>query len=161
MSEPKDQPTLHFPNVVTAMPSPFKPNLNIGTPGDVPHLPGICFPYFTGLIAGDVAFIRKTMANLSFRNFSGPEADAQRGYQAFHSAINTFAYTPEGLILRHIFKGIVLALDMQTQLFCLFDRSRYLGFCLLGDLFAIHSAIGWVLPSDADSLAQGFVIRYA
>lgn len=93
------------------------------------------------------------MTRYFVRSFAEKDVSYKKGLANFRSAIGTFAYTPEGLVVQHILKGIELALETQTQLFVLFDHAKYLGCCLLGEQFSLHTATGWVEPEDADSLA--------
>jgi len=143
-----------FSEVLSAKPSPFSSSINIGSTTDVPFLPGLSFPYFQGIIAGDPKFIKDIITRLFFRNFANTDASLKEACKTFRSNIGTFAYTPQGLVLQHLLKGIDLSLDTQTQLFAMFDGDRYLGFCLLGGGFSIHTATGWVEPLEPSVLAE-------
>jgi len=144
-----------YSEVLTAKPSPLPSNVNWGAPSEVPPLPGHVFPYFEGMIKGDPAFLRTTCSEFFFRNFSrNEEPNAKAGYDFFRTNINTFAYTPEGMIVQHIFQGIRLALETQTQLYVLMDHGRYLGFCLLGGAWSAYIGRGWIGPVDHKTLAS-------
>jgi hypothetical protein len=137
-----------FTEVLKAKPSPIPYTVNVGTPQDVPHLPGYCFPYFHGMISTDLSYTRRQALNLflSLMNVNLEFDDARDGYKEFRASITPFLYTAEGLVVQHIMKGIELALETQTQLFLLIENKNYLGFNLLGGANFMFVNNDWWIP---------------
>jgi hypothetical protein len=138
--------------VLSAKPSPFTCNINIGTPSDVPFIPGLLFPYFPGLLSPDPNFIRTSAISHFFRNLGSEVQSPRDAYKSLRSAIPTFGYTTEGVILTHILKGVELALSCQAVLYLLMDGKSYLGFCLLGAKFHVFYRGVWVAPKSGIEL---------
>lgn len=151
-SEGVDVEVRLFTDVVFAKPSPMPSSTCFGKPSEVPYLPGILFPYFNGLLAPDPVYIRRISLNHFFRLLCDDVRDPREFFKDFKNAISPFAYTREGVIFSHILKGVELSLETQTQLYLLFDRNQYLGFCLLGTRFSVFSGNKWESPVEAEQL---------
>lgn len=138
---------------MTAKPSPLPSSSCYGSVQDVPYLPGIAFPYFRGLLAGDIEayriISRYFARNLPIRTETTREAIAR-----FRKDFPPFLYTEEGLCMQHILKGMEFALESQTQLYLIFDHTNYLGFTLLGGKWHLYDGIKWVGPSSASDLRE-------
>jgi len=140
--------------VLTAKPSPFTCTINVVTPRSVPHLPGLLFPYFHGIISPDPAFLRQTVIAYFLRNLGSDDQSPRDAYKSFRAAISPYAHTPEGVIMTHIFKGVEIALDCQAVLQLIIDGDNYLGFVVLGAKFHVFAFGAWVRPLDPVELAQ-------
>lgn len=140
--------------VLVAKPSPLPSSYNFGSPEDVPEKHGLVFPYFNGMMASDSAGLRELISDLFFRNLGDSDNIPKAAFQDLRSNIGTVANTPEGVQLGHVLYGVKLALETQTILFLLFDGSRYLGFCLLGEHFSILLHGKWHEPLSPDELAE-------
>jgi hypothetical protein len=84
--------------VLSAKPSPLPSSTSWGRPSEVPFLPGLLFPYFSGMIKGDVTFFKNMVARYFFRNL--PLKNTQNPhdfYRTFKAEIAPFVYTEMGL----------------------------------------------------------------
>jgi hypothetical protein len=136
--------------VYTAKPSPLRnSSACVGSPSQVPSLPGIMFPYFDGMNTTDTAMLRTTIAT----HFLRALGDDPRGeYVRFRNDILTASSTKSGVILAHMCRGLGLALDSQTQMYAIFDGKVYLGFALLGARWSIRVGNVWHVPLAAQAL---------
>lgn len=143
--------------VYVAKPSGKPSKVSWGTPSEVPNRGGIVFPYFPGMLAEDSKYIRMMVSQLFFRNMGSETENPRDAYRNFRSEFGTAATTPEGIILSHVLKGIELALDCQGQVFLMFDKSKYLGFTLLGEEFRVYFN-GWHEPQTPEDLRQDLAL---
>lgn len=141
-----------FTEVMTAKPSPVPSSANYGAPMDVPFLPGLAFPYFSGMIAGDINATRAIMVSLFARNLCIGHETTKEGIHRFRKDIVNFLFTDLGCIMQHVLKGMEFALTSQTQLFLVFDKNHYLGFCLLGGCWSFYTGSSWAVPVSATEL---------
>jgi hypothetical protein len=137
-------------HVFYAKPSPAKDSkASWSAPKDVPSLPGLCFPYFPGMITAD----KKTLRHIPGRHFLrlfGEEPKPH--YLEYRNRCGGFATSESGIIMTHILSGVDISLETQTKLHLLFDGHTYLGFCILGAKWAIQRGGSWVLPKPSDDL---------
>jgi hypothetical protein len=138
--------------VAVAKPSPKPSSTSFGSPSSVPNVGGLLFPYFPGMLRGDTVALRDLCGRLMFRNFSG--SDARSAWKEVRGILGTFANTESGVKTQHILLGASLALDTQTQLYLLFDRGEYMGFCLLGVEFDIMASGRWHPALSAEELRK-------
>jgi len=155
-TEEPEEPTLaYFSDVLVAKPSPMPSSTCYGPPTSVPNLPGHCFPYFSGLLASDPVYVRTMVCEHFFSLLpNNPTTNPREAYQQFKKSISPLVYTDEGKQLTHILKGIELALQTQTQVYFMFDRTSYLGFCLLGGYNHIYDGARWIAPLNAVALRE-------
>lgn len=130
-------------SVFVAKPSPLPSSTSFGAPSAVPNVGGLIFPYFPGMLMYDLAGVRDLIGRLIFRCLGDHETTPRDAYKKLRNSLGSSMNTPQGLILGHVLKGIELSLDAQAQLFLLFDKKVYLGFCLLGEEFHIWSHGSW------------------
>jgi len=140
--------------VFVAKPSPLPSSTSWGAPASVPNLGGLVFPYFPGMLLYDLPGTRDLIGRLIFRNLGTSEILAKEAYVSLRSSLGSTMNTPQGLILGHVLKGIDLALDAQAQLYLLFDKKAYLGFCLLGDEFRVWAHGHWRDARSRDELRE-------
>jgi len=142
-----------YSETLTAKPSTVPSSINFGAPKDVPFLPGLAFPYFHTMLAGDIRGFRSTVIQLFARNLPVTVGETTRAaIKRFQSDIAGFVFTSEGLVMAHIFLGIQMALESQTQLFLVMDASNYLGFVLLGGCWSFFDGVKWCMPVEAEAL---------
>lgn len=153
-SEELDQPVLVYEEVLYAKPSPLPSSINFGSPREVPNLPGMVFVYFPGNLKPDPSSMRLAALNHFFRLFGSENRTSREGWRIFKRTINSYAGTPEGMIMQHVLKGVSLSLDTQTQLFLIIDHGNYLGFVLLGAKFSVHIDNTWEKPVSAEKLQE-------
>jgi len=137
--------------VFVAKPSPLPSKTSWGLPADCPNSEGIHFPYFEGLHHSDVGFTRRMVTLHFFRNLGSSAKGPREAFQEFRSQIGPAMSTPSGRAMNHILYGIDLALGTQTQLYLLFDKTKYYGFNLLGGYFSVWAGT-WIEPSSATEL---------
>jgi len=138
--------------VIHAKPSPAKSsNISFGLPKDCPELPGIIFPYFSGMLSPDNNIIRTTIGNLFFRCL-GP--DPREAFSSFRKDVGMLGSTSAGIELSHIFQGVNISLEAQGQLYLMFDGSVYLGFVVLGAKWQINVGNVWHSPSASADLRE-------
>jgi len=137
--------------VFKAKPCPL-PQTNIGSRKDVPHLPGIVFPYFHGLTQPDGVYIAKTILRLFFPILGSTVQQCQETFVTLRRGCNSLSTTDEGLAMTHLLKGVDLALSTQTRCFMLYDSGKYHGFVLLGAKFAIFDNTIWVNAGSPEDL---------
>lgn len=144
-----------YTEVLFAKPSPCPSSASWGSPSDVPELPGILFPFFQGLLLPDPIFLKNAAAKLFFKLMprDGDE-NARDGYKDFKDGCSMFAYTKEGVVVCHMLKGFLLAMETQAHAFFLFDNETYLGFVLSGALFNVWNGSAWVAPLSAQDLRK-------
>jgi hypothetical protein len=141
-------------SVFVAKPSPLPSSTSYGAPTAVPYLGGLVFPYFPGMLLYDLPGIRDLIGRLVFRCLGDETTSAREAYKVLRSKLGSTMNTPQGLIVGHVLKGIELSLDSQTQLFLLFDKTVYLGFCLLGSEFSVWAHGAWREARSADELRE-------
>jgi len=123
--------------VLVAKPSPLPLSYNIGSPAEVPKLPGRVFPYFDKMNIPDNYTIRSVVSSFFLRNL-GETREAQIGqFKAFKNSWERLSKTKQGGELVHMLVGIRLALETQTRLFLVYRDDCYAGFVLLGALWSV------------------------
>jgi len=113
------------------------PEIIFGTPTQVPTLPGLCFPYFPELLAGDGNFVSGVIRQYFLECLGDTREAISGGYQALKGGLGTFFSTAPGLVLQHIFIGVKLAIEAQARLFLMYGASGYVGFSLHGWYFSV------------------------
>jgi hypothetical protein len=124
-------------SVTVAKPSPLPSSTSWGSPSSVPALGGLLFPYFPGMLQHDLPGARDIIGRLMFRCLGDESTSPRDAYANIRNKMGSVLNTDAGLILHHVLKGMDLALDCQAQLFLVFDKETYLGFCLLGEEFSV------------------------
>jgi hypothetical protein len=123
--------------VLTAKPSPMPLSYNVGTPAEVPNLPGRVFPYFDRMNIPDTVTIRSIVSTFFLRNL-GENRESQIGqFKLFRNSWERLSKTKQGGELVHMLVGIKLALETQTRLFLVYRDRHYAGFVLLGALWSV------------------------
>lgn len=160
----KDEPVDETPNcdtrhamhqtVFVAKPSPYPVSTSFGSPSSVPNTGGLCFPYFAGLLQHDLPGTRDMIGRIMFRCLGDSKTSPREAYLRIRSAMGSVLNTDAGLELTHIIKGIDLALDTQTQLYLLYDKRTYLGFCLLGEEFSVFVHGKWHSAEAPDTFRK-------
>lgn len=151
--EIKQQEMATWSEVLVAKPSPVPADACMGPPSAVPYLPGICFPYFQGMLAPDPAFLKDILLAHFVRCMGDDEdEDSREAYLHFRRFIGKIASVPQGLVLQHVFKGMDLALQTQTQMFLMVDGGAYLGFNLLGQGYSIYNGEEMIWPERPAAL---------
>jgi hypothetical protein len=136
--------------VMIAKASPAKTSqASWSAPKDVPALPGLCFPYFQGMLTNDKSILRIVPGTHFMRLFG---SDPRPGYLAYRNIVGGFASTNTGIIMTHILTGLDMSVETQTKLHLLFDGKMYLGFCLLGSKWAVQRGQQWHLPKTSAEL---------
>jgi len=125
---------------------------NIGSPANVPKMPGLVFPYFHGLIQPDNAMINSTVLRRFYPLLGRTHEECQKTYVEIRHGINTLSSTSRGMELAHILLGIDLALDTQTRVFLIIEKNQYSGFALLGARFAIFANTRWYAPDTEEEI---------
>jgi len=136
--------------VLSAKPSPAKDSKGSwSAPKDVPSMPGLCFPYFHGMLTNDKGLLRLIPGKHFMRMFG---ADPRPKYIEYRNVVGGFASTESGIIMTHILSGIDISVETQTKLHLLFDGRTYLGFCILGAKWAIQRGQQWFTPKTSAEL---------
>jgi hypothetical protein len=138
--------------VLVAKPSFLPATTSYGTLRDVPNHPGLLFPYFQGMLAGDTAAVRKYVGDHLFRNLGSGDVTSRDAFRNFRSEVGTFANTSEGVLIAHVLCGLSLALNTQSHLYLLFEDGGYKGFCLLGKSFSVFIHGKWQDAIPAEEL---------
>lgn len=125
--------------VAYAKPAPFYPNINYGPPTSVPSIAGIVFPYFHGLINPDFTFAPSVIARYFLGCLGNDRTEILSAYNLLKRGMQSFAESPEGLVVAHILQGIQLSLECQARLFLIIEDNVYGGFVLLGYGFAVRA----------------------
>jgi hypothetical protein len=137
-------------HVFYAKPSPAKDSrASWSAPKDVPSLPGLCFPYFTGMLTHDKKSLRYIPGERFLRMFG---EEPKEPFLKYRSSTGGFATSESGIIMTHILAGVDISIDTQTKLHLLFDGQTYLGFCILGAKWAIQRGGMWHLPKTSSDL---------
>jgi len=137
--------------VTKANPTKAKIN-NIGSPSDIPEIPGLLFPYFPGLIQPDPVSINSIILRRFYPLLGSTHEECQSAYSDIRHGVNSLSSTSQGMELAHIFLGIDLALESQSRCFLMTDSTGYRGFALLGARFAIFSGAKWYAPEESGKL---------
>lgn len=139
--------------VFVAKPAPFYPLTNVGSPSEIPALPGFVFPYFSGCLVPETAFLSSVMAEFFFGCFGNSREEAAVNYKTWVTGFEKWYKTEEGKRIQHVFLGVKLAVQAQARLFIIVSQDKYLGFAVLGCRFsiAIH---GNVLSSDTAEIVR-------
>jgi len=157
--EPDESTIDVFSDVLVAKPSPLPSSVNWGSPSSTPNLPGLCFPYFDGLLAGDPVFVKSTIASFFFKLLGDEDTDPRSAYLAFKNSIGSYCYTRAGLVMSHILCGIQLALQCQGQLYLFLEKTtEYSGFAILGAGFHINIGSRWHAPKTPDELREDILM---
>jgi hypothetical protein len=136
--------------VFYARPSPAKESKGSwSAPKDVPTMPGMCFPYFNGMISHDKRTLRQIPGQRFLRLFG---KEPRENFLFYRKASGGFATSETGIIMTHILAGVDISLETQTKLHLLFDGATYLGFCILGAKWAIQRGGMWHLPKTSEEL---------
>jgi hypothetical protein len=136
--------------VMTAKASPAKDSkASWSAPKDVPSLPGLCFPYFHGMLTNDKTMLRLIPGKHFMRLFG---ADPKPSYLQYRNKVGGFASTSAGIAMSHILAGVDMSIETQTKLHLLFDGRSYLGFCLLGAKWAVQRGQQWHYPKTSAEL---------
>jgi len=126
--------------------------INIGSPSDIPELPGLIFPYFHGLVQPDPILINSIILRRFYPLLGSTHEACQAAYTEIRHGINSLSSTSQGMEFAHIFLGIDLALECQARLFLMTDSRGYQGFTLLGARFAIFAGARWFAPEESGKL---------
>lgn len=137
--------------VLTAKPSPLPLSHNVGTPSQVPSLPGIVFPYFTRMNRPDAGFLLSAFSRLFFRTTGDSLEECKKHYVTMKKAVSSLASTSAGQVIAHLLYGIELALQSQTRMFVVLDHG-YCGFALLGARWSLFTGASWMLPGTAEEV---------
>jgi len=123
--------------VLVAKPSPIPLVYNVGSPAEVPELPGRCFPYFDRMNIPDATTIRSVMSAYFLRNMGGTREEQMNTFKFFKKGWEILVKTDVGAAMAHILTGVRLALETQTRLFIVIRSDQYAGFVLLGARWSI------------------------
>jgi len=123
--------------VFVAKPSPVPLAYNIGSPAEVPNLPGRVFPYFDKMNIPDNYTIRTIISSFFLRNLSDTRGSQMAAFKRFRPAWERLAKTKQGGVLVHMLMGVRLSLETQTRLFLVYRDNQYAGFVLLGALWSV------------------------
>jgi hypothetical protein len=142
--------------VLKAKPCPV-PQTNIGTRAEAPNLPGILFPYFHGLIQPDAVFLHSTILTHFFQLCGATIQNCQEMFLILRRGCGSLSTTKEGMMITHLLKGIVLALESQSRCFMLFEANEYKGFILYGAQFVVFDSTKWVVPGSEEELRDAII----
>jgi hypothetical protein len=123
--------------VLFAKPSPMPLEFNLGSPSEVPKLPGRVFPYFDRMNVPDNQTIRNIVSSFFLRNLGQTRNEQIGAFKIFRLGWERVARTPQGGILVHLLSGIRLALETQTRMFAVYRNQSYSGFVLLGAMWSV------------------------
>jgi hypothetical protein len=136
--------------VFYAKPSPAATSTaSWSAPKDVPSMPGLCFPYFNGMLTSDKDILRYIPGRHFLRLFG---VDPKEHFLFYRKATGGFANTDTGIIMSHILAGVDISIQTQTKLHLIFDGQTYLGFCILGAKWAIQRGAMWHYPKTSSDL---------
>lgn len=120
--------------ISSAKPAIYKPSQNYGPVSGIPHMPGLLFPYFDGLLKTDPQFIARTLVKDSYlRSFGKDREDVLNGFRDFKLGAQDWAATLQGHRLSHAWFIMDLALTCQARPYLIIENGKYLGGLLLGD----------------------------
>jgi hypothetical protein len=137
--------------VLNAKPCPV-PQTNIGTRAEAPNLPGILFPYFHGLIQPDAVFLHSTILSHFFQLMGTTVQNCQEMFLILRRGCGSLSTTKEGMMITHLIKGILLALETQSRCYMLYEANEYKGFVLYGAQFVIFDSTKWIVPGSEEEL---------
>jgi hypothetical protein len=113
------------------------PEVIFGNASQMPSLPGLCFPYFSGMLDADQNFSSAVIREYFLECLGNDVGSILSGHKDIKGALGSLGLTETGKVLQHIFCGVKLAIESQARLYLVIDGSRYLGFTLHGWYFTV------------------------
>lgn len=123
--------------VLFAKPSPVPLAFNLGSPSEVPKLPGRVFPYFDRMTIPDNQTIRNIISSFFIRNMGHTRQEQAATFKLFRLGWEKVSKTRQGGVVSHMLVGIRLALETQTRMFVVYKADQYAGFVLLGSMWSV------------------------
>lgn len=125
----------------------------MGGTGAAPTLPGLLFPYFPGLLEDDRQFIPSVVRTYFLQCLGNDREEICSAFNEFKGGCGTWASSESGRSLQHVFAGIQMALESQTRLFLINDRT-YTGFSLHGWYFHVSIYNRVYVPLEQEKLTE-------
>jgi hypothetical protein len=114
---------------------------------------GRFFPYFSGMVLPDKDFIEPIFRRLFFHCLGNNFEEASAAWNVLRQGLRVYAATPQGRAMSHIFKGIELAVEAQSELSVVISNGVYRGFILEGK-FKIYFQNLHYEPQESEELIK-------
>lgn len=123
----------------------------MGGTSKAPTLPGLLFPYFLGLLEDDRQFIPSVVRTYFLQCLGTDREEICSAFNEFKGGCGTWASSETGRVLQHVFAGVQMALESQTRLYLINDRT-YTGFTLHGWYFHVSIYNRVYVPLETEKL---------
>jgi hypothetical protein len=119
--------------VSSAKPAPLNFQVNAGSAGSCPNMPGFAMPWFQAMLLPDTYAISNIIHKYFHANFGEDDESSSTAFNLWRKEIGNWYRTPQGLALQHILFGLDLALTAQLRQYIVIESGVYQGFVLLGE----------------------------